>query len=211
MSEGFFGRWAKRKDAVRRGEEVAPEPELPPPQPSPRGRGGFDSSPPSLGEGQGGGTERQPLPTLDDTHSLTPASDFTRFVQPDVPPEVKNAALKKLFADPHFNRMDGLDVYIDDYNKPDPLPASMLRQLASAKALNLFDEEEEQLPPPLGEGEGGGTPGRESAEDSAPDSVAQSAPRTGDASPPAAPHADPDLRLQQDDAPGPEGPGAHPR
>jgi hypothetical protein len=33
---------------------------------------------------------------------------------------VRNAALKKLFTDPHFNVMDGLDVYIDDYGKPDP-------------------------------------------------------------------------------------------
>jgi hypothetical protein len=39
-----------------------------------------------------------------------------------VAPEVKNAAFKKLFADPHFNVMDGLDIYIDDYSKPDPLP-----------------------------------------------------------------------------------------
>ena len=30
--------------------------------------------------------------------------------------------MKKLFSDPHFNVMDGLDTYIDDYGKPDPLP-----------------------------------------------------------------------------------------
>jgi hypothetical protein len=45
----------------------------------------------------------------------------------DVAPEVKNAAIKKLFADPHFNVMDGLDTYIDDYSKPDPIPPEMLR------------------------------------------------------------------------------------
>jgi hypothetical protein len=39
--------------------------------------------------------------------------------------------------------MDGLDTYIDDYSKPDPLPASMARQLASAKFLKLFDDEVE--------------------------------------------------------------------
>ena len=43
--------------------------------------------------------------------------------------------MKKLFADPHFNVMDGLDTYIDDYAKPDPIPPAMLRQLASAKFL----------------------------------------------------------------------------
>ena len=75
---------------------------------------------------------------------LTPASDFTRFVAPGVDSSVKNAALKTLFTDPHFNLMDGLDTYIDDYGKPDPLPAGMLRQMAQSHALGLFDDE----PPP---------------------------------------------------------------
>jgi hypothetical protein len=170
MSEGFLSRWAKRKEAVRRGEEVAPEATREP-APAP-------SSPPSPHRGEG--EEPPRIPTLEDTHDLTPASDFTRFVRPEVPSEVKNAALKKLFADPHFNTMDGLDVYIDDYNKPDPLPPEMLRQLASAKWL---------------------------AGPAADDSMAQSSQPPGAASSPAADHADPDLRLQQDDAPGPEGPG----
>jgi hypothetical protein len=120
---------------------------------------------------------------------------------------VKNTALKKLFSDPHFNTMDGLDVYIDDYNKPDPMPASMLRQLASAKFLNLFDDEEEEKDRPMGE-----SPTPSASPDAAvPESVAQSGTRTAQALPPAEDHADPDLRLQQDDAPGPEGPGAGPR
>ena len=42
--------------------------------------------------------------------------------------------------------MDGLDVYIDDYSKPDPIPDSMLRKLAHAKGL-LFDEKEEPQEP----------------------------------------------------------------
>jgi hypothetical protein len=49
--------------------------------------------------------------------------------------------MKKLFSDPHFGVMDRMDVYIDDYSLADPLPASMLRQLASASFLQLFDEE----------------------------------------------------------------------
>jgi hypothetical protein len=58
-----------------------------------------------------------------------------------VTPEVKNAALKTLFTDPHFNLMDGLDTYIDDYGKPDPLPAGMLRKMLQSQALGLFDDE----------------------------------------------------------------------
>ena len=63
-----------------------------------------------------------PPPTLDDVAVLTRESDYSRFVAPDVDGGVSNAALKKLFSDPHFNVMDGLDTYIDDYSKPDPLP-----------------------------------------------------------------------------------------
>jgi len=65
-----------------------------------------------------------------------------------VAPEVRNAAMKKLFADPHYKLMDGLDIYIDDYSKPSPLAVATLRQMASAKFLNLFDEE---APKHLGE------------------------------------------------------------
>jgi hypothetical protein len=56
-------------------------------------------------------------------------------------PAVRNAAMKKLFADPHFNVMDGMDTYIDDYSLPDPLSAATLRKMASAQFLKLFDEE----------------------------------------------------------------------
>ncbi|ESJ19752.1 hypothetical protein B551_0210575, partial [Cupriavidus sp. HPC(L)] len=52
---------------------------------------------------------------------------------------VKRAALKTLFADPHFNVMDGLDIYIDDYSKPDPIPPDVLRRLRQSETLGLFD------------------------------------------------------------------------
>lgn len=59
----------------------------------------------------------------------------------DVAPDVRNAAMKKLFTDPHYNVMDQLDIYIDDYSKPDPLPQAMLRQMVGAQFLNLFEDE----------------------------------------------------------------------
>jgi hypothetical protein len=184
MSDGFLGRWSRRKEAAREGKALEPEPPLPANVAQP--------------EDAPAATEAAPPPTLEDVQSLTPADDFTRFVQPDVPPDVKNAAMKRLFADPHFNQMDGLDVYIDDYGKPDPIPPEMLKKLASARFLKLFEEDEDE--------EKKKVQGREVADDPEAQSVAQSA---GGAAvqAPGEDDADPDLRLQQDHAPGPEGPG----
>ena len=87
-------------------------------------------------------TDPRPAPSLADTQALTPASDFRPFLGQGVAPEVKNAAMKKLFADPHFNVMDRMDIYIDDYSQADPLPLAMLRQMNGAKFLNLFEDED---------------------------------------------------------------------
>jgi Protein of unknown function (DUF3306) len=78
--------------------------------------------------------------TLPDIASLNMASDFKPFMQANVPAESRNAALKKLFADPSFNVMDGLDTYVADYSLPDPIPAEMLKELLKSKALSLFDD-----------------------------------------------------------------------
>ena len=75
---------------------------------------------------------------------LTQDSDFTPYMARGVGPDVRNAAMKKLFTDPHYNVMDGLDIYIDDYSKSDPIPQAMLRQMVGAKFLKIFDDEEDQ-------------------------------------------------------------------
>ncbi|MFN7086136.1 MAG: DUF3306 domain-containing protein [Burkholderiales bacterium] len=72
------------------------------------------------------------LPPLDE---LTADSDFRGFFHPKVDEALRRSALKKLFADPRFNVMDGLDVYIDDYSVPNPLPAAMLAQLKQAQQI----------------------------------------------------------------------------
>ena len=56
-------------------------------------------------------------------------------MQPGVDESVKRGALKKLFSDPRFNVMDGLDVYIDDYSKPDPIDPAIVRTLAHARYI----------------------------------------------------------------------------
>src|SRR5207237_4867260 len=79
------------------------------------------------------------LPPVD---SLTIDSDFSPFMQPGVDPGLKREALKKLVRDPRFNVMDGLDVYIDDYSKPDPLPEGWLEKLNQVKYLGVFQPQE---------------------------------------------------------------------
>ena len=186
-SDSFFSRWSRRKAQVRSGGPVqasaplaaAPpavvpavavtaEPVLPAAEPVP------------------------PPPTLEDTQNLTPASDFSRFVTKDVPPEVRNAAVKKLFADPHFNVMDGLDIYIDDYGRPDPIPAAMLRQLNQSRALGLFaDEDADGDKPQVPAAPAAGTIPAQDAEPAAAP-AAEALFETDD--------EDADLQLQPDDA-----------
>jgi hypothetical protein len=129
-----------------------------------------------------------PLPTLADVALLNRDSDFSRFVTPGIDEGVKRAAMKKLFTDPHFNVMDGLDTYIDDYGKPDPIGIAMLRQMTQSKALRLFEHEEEAV--------------QENVPQSADPLLA-----TRDPEPVSPSDDDPDLRLQQDHAAGWSGPG----
>lgn len=70
---------------------------------------------------------------------LGPDSDFTVFLREEVSEAVRRQAMKTLFADPHFNVMDGLDIYIDDYSLADPIPEEMLATLNQARGL-LFDQ-----------------------------------------------------------------------
>jgi hypothetical protein len=78
------------------------------------------------------------LPPVDTLQGL--ASEYKDFLRPGVDEKLRQSALKKLFHDPHFNVMDGLDVYIDDYSKPDPIPEAMLKSLKQANRL-IFPEE----------------------------------------------------------------------
>jgi hypothetical protein len=212
MSDGFLGRWSRRKLDAREGKPLPPEPaeiepaEAAPGVTEPEALAALDpgavqetavvGNEPSTADDQ---APAQPPPTLEDVQALTAQSDFSRFAARDVAPEVKNAAMKKLFTDPRYNVMDGMDVYIDDYSKPDPIPDSMLRQLAGAAFLRLFEEQPaapEQVV----------AAARDVADNPTHQSVAQSA---DSAAVPEPDHANPDLRLQQDDAaPGPDpGPG----
>lgn len=143
MSEGqgFFSRWSQRKAEVRKAEAAAQKPAAPP---AADALAEPPAATPSIAQ-PAQQTTAEPAapnaPTLADVQALAPGEEVSRFMQRGVDPQVKNAAMKKLFADPHFNVMDGLDTYIDDYGQPDPIPPAMLRQLVQGEFLGLFAEE----------------------------------------------------------------------
>jgi hypothetical protein len=173
--EPFLSRWSRRKRGVARGSQpptasassasAPPEAKAIPfgsrADPVPHDLASdamrvpalVDPSAPAPGAEAPGGEapaseadpSARPLPH---PSTLTPSSDFTPFMRPSVAPEQRNAALKRLFTDPHFNRMDGLDVYIDDYSKPDPLPAAVVAALRHAVGLGLGEPDPAREAPP---------------------------------------------------------------
>jgi hypothetical protein len=145
---GFLARWSRRKTRSAREEATQRVPPVPPAQDEARAAASIEQGAglPVQAQAADASGPKAALPTLDDVERLTAQSDFSRFAAPDVDAGVRNAAMRKLFADPHFNVMDGLDTYIDDYGKPDPIPESMLRRMASAAALGLFDDQKAAEP-----------------------------------------------------------------
>lgn len=136
--EGFFRRWARLKSS---GGDAAPaEGPRAPASPVPA------SEPPADAMQEAQAAPRAPLPTLEDAARLTPDADFSAFVAKGVDQSVRRLALKKLFADPHFNAIDGLDIYMNDYNKAAPLTPAMLASLKHAQGLvtRLFDDRQQQ-------------------------------------------------------------------
>lgn len=117
-NEVFLARWTRLKKAAREqpAEKPQPKPEAPDPN--------------------------APPPELPPVDKLTIDSDYTGFFHPKVDEKLRRAALRKLFGDPHFNVMDGLDVYIDDYSKSDPLPAEMLAQLKHGQQILAWARED---------------------------------------------------------------------
>ncbi len=67
--------------------------------------------------------------------SISLVEDFTPFMQAKVPQALRQQALKALFKEPHFNVMDGLDTYIDDYTVFEPITPEVMATLSSWKTI----------------------------------------------------------------------------
>lgn len=153
--EGFLRRWARRKTEVRDGRALAPEPapaqaslhspgppaaavQAPAPvpgAPQPAAPAGAAAAAAPAPASASASASTRPLPTMEDVAALDMNADFSAFVARGVDQAVRRSALKKLFADPHFNVMDRLDVYIDDFTKPSPVSEEMLASLTHAKSV----------------------------------------------------------------------------
>lgn len=118
-AEEFLSRWSRRKQQLREESQVPRPAQVPAAE---------------------AGTEAPELPAVE---SLGMDSDYRGFFHPKVDEALRRSALKKLFSDPHFNVMDGLDTYIDDYSISDPLPAAMLSELKQAQNILAWARETE--------------------------------------------------------------------
>ena len=212
---GFFSRWSQRKQAVKQGaplaeplpktqetrSELTKEPTIEPTiEPTSKQTNAL-ATPPNKAMGAKDQTAQTPEPvkalTLEDVAKLTPESDFTAYMTQGVSPEVRNAAMKKLLADPHYNIMDGLDIYIGDYNTPDPMPEGMLAKMVGAQFLGLVKAPEDvaqSAPSEVQDQEAPEAP-------QPPENFAEPAARTVNLENDPAPHDHTPMRLQSDHAP----------
>lgn len=125
--EKFLSRWSRRKQEAREPSEDAP------------------AAAPAV-------DPQAPPPELPPVEKLSIDSDFRGFFHPKVDEKLRRTALKRLFSDPHFNVMDGLDVYIEDYSIPSPMPAAMLASLKQAQNILEWAKEKKDEGP-TGDGE----------------------------------------------------------
>ena len=84
-----------------------------------------------------------PAPSVPPIETLTPQSDFAPFMHPKVGDELRRAALKKLFTDPHFNVPDPFEPFSGNWNDAEALSPELLATLNQARTV-LFTEPEKK-------------------------------------------------------------------
>jgi hypothetical protein len=120
-------RWSRRKLAAARAAPAPAPPAASDTRPAATVPAAAAPAAPTGGE--------PPAPELPPIDALTFDSDFAAYLQPKVEETLRRQALKKLFGDPRFNVMDGLDVYIDDYSQPDPIPPELVKEMVHARYI----------------------------------------------------------------------------
>ena len=130
--ENFASRWSRRKIEARKEKPAEPEPSSEPTAPAVPAVADAAAAPP-------GAPAPRELPPLESLKGL--ASEYTEFLKSGVDENLRRSALKKLFADPHFENFDRFEAYCEDFTKGEPIPLAMLKTLEHAKGLLFGDEE----------------------------------------------------------------------
>ena len=121
MPEGFLQRWARRK-ATGVSRSASPE-------------SGARQRAQLVECNDAPAGDRSDVPTLADVARLSSDADYSAFVAHGMDSQVRRAAMKKLFSDPHFNVVDGLDIYMGDYTQSASISAAMLAALRHTQSL----------------------------------------------------------------------------
>ena len=145
--DSFLQRWSRLK--ARGGEGVVPEAEsgqaVEPPREVPPAS--VETRPPASGAKPVAAQVQ--LPDLD---TLDGDSDYSAFLTPGVDALLRRRALRKLFHSPKFNVLDGLDDYMGDFTKFEPLgdlvTADMRHRIERAAQRVIDALEEPQDPAP---------------------------------------------------------------
>jgi putative acetyltransferase len=156
--EPFLSRWSRRKLEARSGARLPDGQEAPSEKPAgaaphaePRrstetGGEGRDTAagktPPECPEAAGEG--RRPARDFSnfDFSKLDRNSDYTQFMAPDVPPDVRSKALSRLWlSDPILSRPDELHDYLDDFTDAAKVPKGRLETAYRIGRGFLSDDE----------------------------------------------------------------------
>lgn len=166
----FLARWSRRKAAARRG---TPEPEPPAPateeavvekRPAePTAETGGPAGPGARREDPEGGIDLAELP---DPDTLDAASDFSVFMQPGVPAELRRRALRRLWkVNPIISTPDGLDDYyvVNDFSDASTVVADLKTLYRVGRGMVSALEGEERAPGTAAAEPGAPTPGEPEA------------------------------------------------
>lgn len=162
MSDNFLSRWSKRKleakekpaeNALQGLQAKADTTELATFEGVSTAEKGAGAEPAVLAKNAAGepALPELPVPTEADLQNISQGGDVKAFLTDKVSAELKNKAFKALFSRPEFNVMDGLDIYIDDYNTFVPLTQEQIgkmtfsKQLLSRPDLEKLAEDAEKL------------------------------------------------------------------
>ena len=138
--EGFARRWSRLKQQAR--EEQQPEEASPPDLPAPVAA---SDAPPESGDKP----EEKPFDpaSLPPVESLTNESDYSPFMRPEVPEDLRQKALRRLWAsDAVLSAPDPVDMHNIDYNAVPTFPDGVKTLYRIGQGM--FDESEAEAAKP---------------------------------------------------------------